>query len=317
MRVAALVLLVVALAATADARFADTQGFSGKHGVTCVSCHFSEAIETGTAAMVRLEGLPSAWDPSAAYEFRVVVEGGPIGNPVPDTPQAGFDLEVDLGTLAAGPGMENRLRFPSNQEATYSGAGTFLRAWNLVWTAPSSSGFPQNATFWVGGLAANGNHIMDGPNVTGERGDRAAAATVVLPPSAAAVESWENQPLPLPVLHPFPAPGAGRPSFITGVVADFADGAELRLDGGGWSGAVGAPGFSFPLPALDPGHHVVDARTVWRERASDLVSVGFDVEGDSVATAASAAGESSIGLWVWLLLLLAVPLAPLILRFRR
>ncbi len=316
MRLAFPILFVVAVAATADARFADTQGFSGKHGVTCVSCHFPEVVELGTPAAIAVTGLPTAWDWSTAYDFTITVEGGPPGNPAPDTPQAGFDLEIDLGILAAGHDMDGLLRFPSEQEATYTGIGTQVRSWNVVWTAPALSGYPSNATFWIAVIAANGNHVMNGPDVTGERGDRGATAQYVVEPSEMARERWSLQPLPPPILQPYNVTESG-PSVLTGTVADFADGAEVRIDHGEWQGATGSPGFSFPLPPWTPGRHTIDVRAVWQNRTSDLVSIAVDVEDPPGGASATSSTGSGLGVWVFLALLLVIPLVPFLLRIRR
>ena len=316
-RLALAVLFFVAVAATADARFADAQGFSGKHGVTCVSCHFPEVIELGTPATVALDGLPATWDWSSSYLLKVVVSGGPPGNPAPDTPQAGFDLEIDVGALAAGEGMDELVRIPSAQEATYTGIGTYVRSWDLVWTTPDVGGLPTNATFWIGALAANGNHVMNGPNVTGERGDRGTTAVVIVAPSKSAIDESATQILPPPILTPYVAPAAGVGSVLTGAVSDFADGAEVRTDNGSWHGATGSPGFSFVLPPWTSGHHVIEARAVWNERVSEGVVIAFDVaDGDPIRPATASDGPAS-GLWVWLVLLLAFPLVPLLMKLRR
>lgn len=316
-RLAFPVLFLVAFAATADARFADAEGFSGKHGITCVSCHFPEVVELGTPASIDLTGLPIAWDASVSYPLTITVVGGPPGNPAPDTPQAGFDIETDLGSFEAGPDMDGLVRIPSAQEATYTGVGTFLRSWNLVWTTPNVSGYPGNATFWIGVVAANGNHVMNGPEVTGERGDRTATGQFVVPPSEKTIAAWDLQPLPKPILQPYTVPATGASSVIIGVVADFADGAEVRIDSGPWHGATGAPGFSFPLPPWQPGDHVIEARAVWRDRTSDVVSVPVHVPGDAQPAASTDEVGKGPGLWVFLVLLLAFPLVPLLLRSRR
>ena len=311
------VLALIALGATADARFADAEGFSGKHGITCVSCHFPEVIELGTPASISLTGLPDAWEWSVAYPLTITVTGGPPGNPAPETPRAGFDLEIDVGTLDAGPDMDELVRLPSSQEATYTGTGTFVRSWDLVWTAPNLSGYPSNATFWIGVIAANGNHVMDGPNASGERGDRAAVGQFVVPPSEAAIDAWELQPLAPPVLAPYAPPAAGSASVLTGTVADFADGAEVRIDSGPWQGATGTPGFSFPLAPWTPGEHSIEARAVWRDRTSEIVLLPVIVPGTGEVAAATSDVGNGPGLWVFLLLLLAVPLVPLLFRSRR
>lgn len=309
-------LLVLAALASADARFADAQGFSGKHGITCVSCHLPDAAPFEEAS-VRLDGLPAAWDLDGSYPLQISVSGGPPANPAPGTPQAGFDLETDLGALAEGPGMDGLLRFPGPQEATYTGVGTFRRDWAVVWTAPNLSRAPREANFWIAGLAANGNHVMNGPDTAGERGDRAATAFFAVPPSEAVERAWREQPLAPPVLKAYEPPPDGGPSTLFGAVPDFADGAEVRIDEAEWQGAIGAPSFFLQLPPWAPGPHAIEARTVWMDRASEPTRVEFEAPG---AAGNAAAVDASKGGWAvawWLLILAALLLVPFVLKIRK
>jgi hypothetical protein len=282
------VFALVCLAVTADAKFAATQGFSGKHGVTCESCHAPLGFEPDAGATARLEGLPSAWDYGTPAVLTVRVEGGPAPNPVPNQPQGGFDLETDLGTFGPGAGMQGLLRFPNPQEATYTGSGTTRRSWTVVWTPPNASQAPQEAHFWLAVVSANGNHVMDGPDTAGERGDRTAKIQASVAPSEAANETWLRQPLPPPVFDAV-RPGAG---YLSGRVPDFADGALWSLDGGEWVGALGAPAFVIQLPTLAPGGHDLSAVTVWMERTSEPASLRLFGDGSTGAptTVASSPG---------------------------
>jgi hypothetical protein len=317
-RVAALLLAGVAFAASAESRFADAEGFSGMHGVTCVSCHFPETVELGTAAQVLLEGVPAAWDAGTSYALRVEVRGGPPANPIPGTPQAGFDIETDGGGFVPVAAMEGYVRLPSRQEATYTGLGTTLRAWDLTWEAPTETEYPRNVTFFLAAIAANGNHLMGGPNVTGERGDRATAIVRTIPPSEMTWDRWNRLPIEPPRVFSYAPPEAGGSSVLTGEVPSFADGAEVRIDAGNWRGATGAPGFSFPLPPWSPGPHVVEIRTVWGLRVSEPVLLAFNAPGfDSAVAAPQAPSHANAAVFIGIVLaILAVPIVPLIRRMR-
>lgn len=297
MRVAWLALFaLVGSAVGAHADFAATQGFSGKHGVTCESCHVVPSPSTDPPAVARLEGLPPAWDHATPVTLTIGVEGGPMQNPVPGQPRGGFDLETDLGTLAPGPGMDGLLRFPNPTEATYTGAGTARRTWTVVWTPPNASEPPRDARFWLAVVAANGNHVLGGRDTFGERGDQTAKLERSVPPSEAANQTWFSQPLPAPVLDPL-RPGA---AYVSGRVAEFADGALWRLDGGEWLAAVGAPSFVIQLPILPRGAHRLDAVAVWLDRTSEPASI--QIEGGPGGASVAARPSESPGAGLFLVL---------------
>lgn len=310
---------LVVLLAGAEARFADSQGFSGKHGVDCGTCHGASPVELGSPVRLSFEGLPGGWSYGVEYPLRIRVDGGPPANPVPGQPQAGFDLETDAGSFSEGPGMSGLLRFPNPQEATYTGAGTLRREWSVVWKAPDLPDPPRTVRFWLAGLAANGNHLMNGPDTAGERGDRNAKIHVTLDASDDARREWLNQPLPPPVIDPLPpvVDPARRSVLVTGRVPDHADGADWSLDESEWWPAMGAPAFFFQLPPLTAGPHLLDVRTVWGERVSEPTRVEFRVPESGIAPAAqSPEGESAWPL-LGLLVLSALLLSPLVLRLRR
>lgn len=304
-----LLVLLVMLAApwVAEAKFAESQGFSGRHGVTCQSCHVQTPGGLVPPAEAAIEGLPVAYQAGAQYRFTVSVRGGPDASPLPTQPQGGFDVEVDAGTLEAGAGMEGRLRFPKPNEATYTGEGTLRRTWSLVWHAPEVSQRPTNVTFWAAVLAANGNHLMGGPDSAGERGDAAATVRLTVPPTEGTRQAWSLRPVPPPRIDPPAAwPASGMPLVIHGAVDEDSDGAEWRLDGGSWDGAIGAPAFIVSLTVPPPGAHVLEARAVRGTASSDPVLLEFRILDDGGP--ARIDGEPAAGP-AWGLLLLA-PLAP-------
>lgn len=195
-RVAIALLLVLAVTVAADARFAASNGFSGRN-LDCTSCHVPGAAPAATA---RLEGLPEQWRPDETYALQIGVEGGPRALPSPQ-PQGGFELEVREGVMAAGPGMDGLLRFPSPTSATYLPEGTLRRDWALAWTAPSATVPPVPIDVWLAVVSANGNHVI-ATNTTdgGETGDAVATLHVVVPPDPDVVAAWQALPLSPPII---------------------------------------------------------------------------------------------------------------------
>lgn len=310
---------MAAMVSGAEARFAVTQGFSGKHGVDCGSCHGADPLNLGSPVRVSLEGLPAGWSYGKEHLLTIRVSGGPPANPIPGQPQAGFDLESDGGAFSEGPGMPGLLRFPNPQEATYTGAGTVRRDWAVVWRAPTLEEPPRPIRFWLAGLAANGNHLMNGPDAGGERGDRFARVQAVVNASEDARTEWLGQALVAPLIDPLPQPVAPSRSavMITGRVPDYADGAEWSVDDADWQPAIGAPAFFFQLPALAPGVHRLAVRSVWNDRVSEPAVVDFRVLEDSATLSQDGASDAPSWPIAVLLGIATALLAPLALRLRR
>lgn len=312
-------LALLALAISADAHFAATQGFSGRSGTDCGACHAGAPMDPTEPAQVHLDGLPTAWDVEARYELTVRVTGGPPANPSPTQPQAGFDLETDAGLFEAGAGMEGLLRFPNETEATYTGAGTLRRDWAIVWVAPDASMPPTTARFWLAGLASNGNHVMDGPDAFGEYGDRHARIELQVPPSQSAIDGWSSRAVPSPVIDEAPAEVSldAAPALVRGHVDGFVHHVEWRIDAAGWQSASGAPAFFLYLPPLDAGPHVLELRSALDDRYSPSTNHSFTAQGAGVPNAVPA-GESTSP-WAPLVALgiLSLLLLPLVIRIRK
>lgn len=294
--------MVLACAAVAEAKFAQTENFSGRNGVDCGACHTAQLDAASPEARVILTGLPAQWDADQSYPLAIRVEGGPT--PLPGRSQAGFDLEVDQGRLSAGAAMDGLLRFPDAQEATYTGNGTLVREWAVVWTAPSAEMQPQETNFWLAGLAANGNHNPQGPEIMGEIGDRDHKVHERIGPSAATLEKWRTAPLPAPTLNARSSYGPYDVHRITGQAPLGAERVEWRVDAGIFASANGTRPFFFDLPKIAPGNHMVEVRALRGDVVSNVTHAVVWIEGAPTPVAqAAAAPPASVLVAVGLLIL--------------
>ena len=266
------------LAQDARANFADSAGFSGRGGATCIACH-SEAPAplTPPPATAILEGLPpDGWRINRTYTLTIRVDGGPQALP-PPAPQGGFDLAVDLGTLAVPSGSEDLLRAPNPQEVTYLPAGTMMRQWEVKWTTPVLTERPRPVNVWLAVVSANGNHVVaSNASDGGERLDATDAIHLLLPPAASAEEAWRALPLAAPTASA-EVVGDLR-TIINGRHADGnATHIAWRLDGGAWAEREAGPEWRIRLDDLSPGEHRVDVRSLGADRSSPETTVRFDV----------------------------------------
>lgn len=182
----------------ATGNFADAAGFSGRAGLTCLSCH-QPPSPTHNDAKAVLEGLPEAWEPGQSYALQIRVTGGPPAMPSP-FPQGGFDIATDLGVLDT-QGQAD-LRQVGAREITYQPEATLRREWRVNWTAPDLTDEPRSVTVWLAVLSANGNHLpLVNRSDLGETLDASDALVATVPPSAAALAAWQAKPLLAPVLH--------------------------------------------------------------------------------------------------------------------
>lgn len=301
------------LAQDAQANFADSAGFSGRGGATCIACHtLAPAPLTPPEATAVIEGLPDAWDVGQSYPLTIRVDGGPQALP-PPAPQGGFDLSLDAGTLSFPPEMDGLLRNPNAQEVTYLPEGTMMREWLVAWTAPGLAERPRSIQLWLAVVSADGNHVValnasDG----GERFDAVDAITLAIPPSPAAAAAWRA----LPLLQPTAAAESTElRTIVTGRHADAnATHIAWRLDGGAWTVREAGPEWRVRLDGLDAGGHAFEVRSEGADRASPATSVRFDVPGFAVDLPG---GKDTPGPSAPLLLLALLSLAVLVLRSRR
>jgi hypothetical protein len=301
------------LAQDAQANFADSAGFSGRGGATCIACHtLAPAPLTPPPAAAVIEGLPAAWDPGQAYALTLRVEGGPSALPAP-APQGGFDLSLDAGTLSFPPEMDGLLRNPNAQEVTYLPEGTMRREWQVVWTAPGLEQRPRPVQLWMAVVSADGNHVValnasDG----GERFDAVDAIAFALPASSAAEAAWRALPL-LP-----PAAEAASTELRTIVAGRHADGNAThiawRLDGGQWTVREAGAEWRVRLDGLEAGPHTFAVRSEGADRASPETTVRFDVPGFAIDLPG---GKDTPAPPAPLLLLCLLALAVVALRSRR
>jgi hypothetical protein len=260
---------ILALAAVwavqqSEANFGVVQGASGIAGVTCASCH-QPPHPTRDDAAVRIDGLPAAWTPGATYPLTLSVAGGPDPLP-PPAPQGGFDIATDGGTLAPAPGNDALMLLVSPREASYTPEGSLRRSWQLVWTAPGLETRPARVTFWLAGLAANGNHVVAlGAADGGETLDAAAATVAHADPAPEADAAWRAMPLVPPVANATAATDGWR---VDGHHAD-ANATHLlwRTDGGPWQ--LRQTGREWRL-LLPPGAHHLEYRSDGADRRSPV-----------------------------------------------
>lgn len=221
MKRATLLLLLATVAVAAN--FAAVDGFSGRTGFDCTSCHNQP---TQDDALAVLEGLPEAWNYGEAYALTVRVEGGPVANPA--GPQGGFELDSNGGAFAITADFDGLLRL-TDDGVTYLPDGTFMREWHILWNAPSLSQQPFEVSFWLAAVSANGNHdARTNTSVQGEFGDSVDTLQITIPPSAAAMETWATIPLTPPTT-------SRSSSLINGAHTDGnATGIRYRIAGGDW-----------------------------------------------------------------------------------
>jgi hypothetical protein len=254
MKRAALLLLLSTVAVAAN--FAAVDGFSGRTGFDCTSCH-NQPIQDDAIAI--LEGLPGAWNYGVSYTLTVRVEGGPIANPI--GPQGGFEMDSNGGTFAIPAEFDGLLRL-TDDGATYLPDGTFMREWNVIWNAPSLSQQPFDVSFWLAAVSANGNHdARTNTSVQGEFGDSVATLQLTIPASTAAVESWAAIPLTAPTTS-----RAG--GLITGDHTDKnATGIRYSIAGGDWIERATGQSWRIETDAS------VEVYSVGSGRVSDAVAV--------------------------------------------
>jgi hypothetical protein len=124
-------------------------GISGR-AVSGCTCHGPSP----TAGVVpAIAGLPSAYDPGAAYTLTVSVTGGPARG-------GGFDLLVDGGTVT--PGDPNVQAF-SPTEVGHNNPNELT--WSVHWTAPPSGGGPVTFSLATNSVNKDGTEAGDAWNL--------------------------------------------------------------------------------------------------------------------------------------------------------
>lgn len=184
--------LLLALAAGAQANFNAAEGFSGRVA-DCTSCHADPHPFDDNARLV-VGGLPDVWEPDATYLVEVTIEDGPMARD--GLPQGGFDAEFSAGSVASIDGLTHAYY---DRGMTYTVDGAMVRAWSFTWTAPDLSVRPVSISVWVAGMAADGGHVQAlGTGDQSEKYDSVDTFNVQIPPSAAALQAWTDMPLVAP-----------------------------------------------------------------------------------------------------------------------
>ncbi len=141
-------------------------GKTGATGVYCTQCHRSNPLNTG-GGNVSVIGLPQTYTAGASYNFGINITHG-----VADRKRWGFEITAInsngqvVGTFSSinpnaaliGTSKElghlNAIITPLQQSFTYD---------NLIWTAPSNPGVPdETVTFYFSSMAANGTGSSSG-----------------------------------------------------------------------------------------------------------------------------------------------------------
>lgn len=288
-----MLLLVVAasLASVADANFNAATGFSGRQGFTCTSCHnvpdmgpLGDDEIYDEPAKVLVTGLPEAWDHGESYRVDIVVEGGPPEISTGPIPSGGFEIETDRGTFTIPKDMEHNARVYAEDGTgvTYTQAGAMIRFWAVTWNAPELDESPEEATFWVAGMAANGNHVVaTNTSDQGELGDSVDNVTITVPPSQETLDAWALLVLDTPAVESFGLLFADQPFTIRGQHTDpEATHLGYKLDDDEWKRSS-APATKWSLEftaGLGQGEHVLLIRSESEERISEAVRLDLDVQ---------------------------------------
>lgn len=279
----------LSMASLAEANFNAVTGFSGRQGFTCTSCHNipdrgplgDEEIYLEPAT-VQLTGLPSAWNVGESYRLEIQVTGGPPALPSP-APQGGFEIEANAGVFGAPDDMVDLVDVYTPGAVTYTAAGALVRQWAVEWTAPDLQNEPGPVTFWLAGMAANGNHVVAaGQGDRGELGDSVDNLTVTVAPSPNATEQWLAVRLLSPIVADVPATDPFAPITIEGTHQDErATHVGYRIDEGNWGRVATDQDWSLQLDGLGPGDHEVWIRSESADRQSEPVLVPLTVLDES------------------------------------
>ena len=200
--VAALIFVGATAAWTSSANFAAADGFTGRNGFDCTSCHV-DPLPMVEDAEAFLDGVPDAWMPGTTYPMTIRIEGGPPAAPAPQ-PQGGFEIESSDGYFSPGPGFADLVRFSPTGSLTYKPAGTLMRSWDVVWNAPSLADLarePDTIGIWLAVVSASGNHVIaTNTSDQGEKFDSVATLHVTIPVAAETISMWRDFPLATPVV---------------------------------------------------------------------------------------------------------------------
>lgn len=281
MKVAPL-LILLAIAVGVQATFAAQIGFSGRVA-DCAACHRPAGFDDAVAVV---EGVPETWQPDATYPLTIRVEGGPPALPEP-SPQGGFELEVAAGTITAAPGFEDQLRHPVPTVTTYEPIGTFMREWQVEWTAPGLDAPPQEIGLWLAVVSANGNHVVaTNTSDQGEQGDASATLHQVIQPQPEAQAAWLAMPLSPPRVdvesHLVAKPGTTL--HIEGMhTDDNATAIGYRVGDGDWQSRDTDQEWTAVVP-FQVGETTVALRSEGAGRFSESVQVVLEGRNDATDT---------------------------------
>lgn len=143
-------LLVGATVAAAPPGASSNLGEFDAHDRGCY-CH---GTVTSPNVGFSVEGLPGNYTPGATYTLWINVTFTDVAA-TENRSQGGFYLNASDGTLAPANGSGGALVQVQGREATHTLNGSFVRRWQVLWTAPDQPG--RVITFRVDVNTVNGN----------------------------------------------------------------------------------------------------------------------------------------------------------------
>jgi hypothetical protein len=141
-------------------------GFSGGFKEeSCHACHFHEQLNSGGGRLA-IEGMPASFEAGQRYSLTVTLTQAGMK-------RAGFQLATrfkdgaQAGTLAPGPGEEERVTVETQSGVQYAGqrkagssvSAAYVTRWMIEWIAPDRGG---PVVVHVSANAADGNESADG-----------------------------------------------------------------------------------------------------------------------------------------------------------
>lgn len=126
----------------------------------------------------RVDPNPAVYEPLKVYNLSFGAAKTPV-EPAEGQNKGGFNLRVNVGTLAAGPGYEDFVQELNPDEFTHTLEGDKAkgRDWNLTWTAPAEGSGPAIFRLWI--------NTVDGSNAP-DANDRFNLGIFVVPDVATA-----------------------------------------------------------------------------------------------------------------------------------
>lgn len=149
-RALAVLLLAAAVLAATPLGLSSNLGVSDAHDRGCY-CH---GTVTSPTVGFSVDGLPGNYTPGATYRLWINVTFTDVGV-TENRSQGGFFIDASAGTFAPVEGPEGDRVQVNGSEATHTLNGSYVRRWQVLWTAPDEGGLA--IAFGVDVNTVNGN----------------------------------------------------------------------------------------------------------------------------------------------------------------